>query len=80
MINYKYIKKSPDIQKNLKAITEFWKDNWLYQNELDWILIFYKKVTTQATRTQKLIEEEKLYFNEWLVKGCCSYYKDIEEL
>ena len=80
MINYKYIKKSPDIQKNLKAITEFWKDNWLYQNELDWILIFYKKVTTQATRTQKLIEEEKLYFNENLVKGCCSYYKDIEEL
>jgi len=43
-------------------------------------MIFYKKVVTQGTKTQKVIEEEKLYFNENLVKGCCSYYKDIEEL
>jgi hypothetical protein len=35
MVQYKYINKSEDINKNLKAISELGKSNWEYKNELD---------------------------------------------
>lgn len=68
MIKYKFINKSLGSQKNLKAITELWKDNWIYLNELDWILIFTKKVVSkqdreekQATKTPQFIEFISIY-------------------
>lgn len=65
MITYKYINKSSDIKTNLKAITEFWKDNWLYCNELDNILIFYKKVIKQE-ETKAKYEEAWTEFTEFI--------------
>ncbi len=68
MINYKYINKSTDIKLNLKTISELWKQNWEYKNELDWILIFCKKVVSkqdkekkQETKSPEFIEFAKLY-------------------
>ena len=80
MIKYE-VEKTPNNPKEyLEILKTRWANNWEWQQDKFWYMIFYKKVTTQGTKTQKLIEEEKLYFNENLVKGCCSYYKDIEEL
>jgi len=80
MIKYE-VEKTPNNPKEyLEILKTRWINNWEWQQDKFWYMIFYKKVTTQGTKTQKVVEEEKLYFNEWLVKGCCSYYKDIEEL
>ena len=80
MIKYE-VEKIPDNPKEyLEILKARWINNWEWQQDKFWYMIFYKKVVTQATRTQKLIEEEKLYFNENLVKNYYSYYKDIEEL
>ena len=65
MLQYKYINKSSDIKANLKAITEFWKDNWLYCNQLDNILIFYKKVVKQE-ETKAKYEEAWTEFTEFI--------------
>ena len=80
MIKYK-VEKTPDNPKEyLEILKTRWEDNWIWQQDKFWYMIFYKKVVTQATRTKKVVEEEKLYFNEWFIAWCCSYYKDIEEL
>lgn len=80
MIKYE-VEKTPNNPKEyLEILKTRWINNWEWQQDKFWYMIFYKKVTTQGTKTKKVVEEEKLYFNESLVKGCCSYYKDIEEL
>lgn len=80
MIKYE-VEKTPNNPKEyLEILKTRWEDNWIWQQDKFWYMIFYKKVVTQATRTKKVVEEEKLYFNEWFVAWCCSYYKDIEEL
>lgn len=68
MIKYKFINKSSEYQKNLRVLQELWKDNWLYVNELDWVLIFTKKVVSkqdreekQATKTPEFIEFISIY-------------------
>lgn len=80
MIKYE-VEKTPNNPKEyLEILKTRWEDNWIWQQDKFWYMIFYKKVVTQATRTKKVVEEEKLYFNEWFIAWCCSYYKDIEEL
>lgn len=80
MIKYE-VEKTPNNPKEyLEILKTRWEDNWIWQQDKFWYMIFYKKVVTQETRTKKVVEEEKLYFNEWFVAWCCSYYKDIEEL
>lgn len=76
MIKYKFINKSSDIQKNLKAIEKLWEEWFEYCNELDWVLIFNKKVVSKIDREKKeeskskeFIEFAKLYStikNSWL--------------
>lgn len=80
MIKYEVEKTPSNPKEYLEILKTRWEDNWIWQQDKFWYMIFYKKVVTQATRTKKVVEEEKLYFNEWFVAWCCSYYKDIEEL
>ena len=65
MIEYRYINKAPESSTNLLHIIKMWKDNWLYQTELDWILIFYKKVTKKIDKKDK---EATPYFLAFIKK------------
>ena len=80
MIKYE-VEKTPDNPKEyLEILKTRWTNNWEWQQDKFWYMIFYKKETTPKKTTPKEQIEEKLYYSESFVKGCCSYYKDIETL
>ena len=80
MIKYK-VEKTPNNPKEyLEILKTRWINNWEWQQDKFWYMIFYKKETIPKKTTPKEQIEEKLYYSESFVKGCCSYYKDIETL
>ncbi len=64
----------------MQVLLEFGKDNYNWQQNYWWYMIFYKeeKIIRKVIKPKEQIEE-KLYYNESFVKWACSYYKDIEE-
>lgn len=65
---------------NDKILNEFWKEDWQLIQILDNKMYWSRPV--KKTRTIKNKEPQKpvtTYFSELVVKGHCSYYKDIEE-
>lgn len=74
MYEYKLIK------LNNHALPKLWKEWWSLTTIFNDIM-YFKRIIKQIRKTPPKEQiEEKLYYNENYIKGCCYYYKEIESL